>query len=289
LKTIIECVKWACAELESSDVFLGHGIDNYWDEALTLVTHVLELPFDIDESYANHEVNSKQVAIIKELLKKRIDKKIPVAYLVHEAWFCGFGFYIDERVIIPRSPIAELIEAHFSPWIKADKVRAILDLCTGSGCIAIACAKTFPGALVDAVDYSKEALAVAETNVTELQADNVDLIYSDMFAALDGKQYDIIVSNPPYVSDEEMAGLPSEYGEEPDMSLRATDNGLAFAKIILQQAYTHLAPNGILIVEVGNSADALIAAFPSLPFVWLEFARGGDGVFLLEKKDLKDM
>jgi ribosomal protein L3 glutamine methyltransferase len=222
-------------------------------------------------------------------LERRIISRVPVPYLTHQAYFCDLTFYVDERVLIPRSPIAELIQQQFAPWVDAESVTRVLDLCTGSGCIAIACCYAFPEALVDAVDISKEALEVAEINRQrhELQ-DVLTLIESDCFAEVPLTTYDIIVSNPPYVSGDEMQTLPDEYSHEPRLALEATNHGLAIVENILFTAHRYLSPEGILIVEVGNSEEALMEAYPEVPFTWLDFEKGGHGVFLLTHQQIKD-
>jgi ribosomal protein L3 glutamine methyltransferase len=222
------------------------------------------------------------------LIIRRIEERIPAAYLTNEAWFAGMPFFVDDRVIIPRSPIAELIEQGFSPWLTHQEANYILDLCTGSGCIAIACATEFPDAEVDAVDISKEALEVAEINVKKhFVASQVQLIQGDLYDKI-SRKYNLIVSNPPYVSSEEYNTLPSEYHHEPEVALKAEDSGLAIVKRILQGATQHLLPEGILVVEVGNSQEALIETYPEVPFLWLEFEKGGEGVFLLTAEQLKE-
>ncbi len=276
-------------QLLSSPVFYGHGADNAWDEAVNLVIGGLGLPLDTQlEDVADNEITLDQRQQIEALVQQRCEQRIPLAYLIKQTTFAGLPFYIDERALIPRSPIAELIEQGFSPWLKKSPQR-ILDLCTGGGCIAIACAMAFPEAVVDAVDISEDALAVARKNVTQhAVAERVHLYAGDLFQPLEkGVQYDLIVSNPPYVSSEEMRSLPEEYQHEPELALAAGEAGLDIVGQILQKAVDYLADDGIIIVEVGNSAQAVQQAYPNLPLIWLEFANGGDGVFLLEKKCLE--
>ncbi|MDF2691408.1 MAG: prmB, partial [Gammaproteobacteria bacterium] len=227
----------------------------------------------------------------KRILNKirlRAKKRLPLPYITHEIWFAGLKMYVDERVLVPRSPIAELIQQQFSPWVEPESIHNILDLCTGSGCIAIACALAFPEAIVDAVDISKDALQVSKINVEHYElTKRVNLIESDLFQSLKGKKYDIIVSNPPYVDQSEIKAMPDEFKSEPMLGLASGKDGLDATKEILKQAAQHLNPNGILIVEVGASQEALIAQFPELPFTWLDFEKGGEGVFLLPASALQ--
>jgi ribosomal protein L3 glutamine methyltransferase len=228
---------------------------------------------------------------VLQLLERRVRERVPAAYLTRRMWFAGHEFYVDERVLVPRSPLAEVIEAGFAPWIEPQSVRRVLDIGTGSGCIAIASALALPDAHVDAADISDEALAVARINVDRYQLrERVELVRSDVFSGLAGRSYDVIVTNPPYVGRDEMAGLPEEYRREPSLGLYGGGNdGLDIVRRILREAAGHLQPHGILIVEVGNSETALVAAFPKAPFTWLEFARGGGGVFLLTAEEAKRM
>ena len=288
LQTIRDFLRYATSRFNEAGLYFGHGTDNAWDEAIALVLHTLHLPLDINPAVLDAHLIESERSTLLNLIDKRVTKRIPVLYLTHEGWFSGMSFYVDERVLIPRSPIAELIENQFKPWISPDDVNNLLDLCTGSGCIAIACAKAFPEAEVDASDISAEALAVAKINVLRHNVeDQVHLYESDLFKGLPSKKYDIIVSNPPYVSLEEMSALPAEYLHEPTSGLSAGKQGLDFAARILKEAHRYLSPQGILIVEVGNSEIALAETYPEIPFTWLEFERGGGGVFLLTAKQLE--
>jgi ribosomal protein L3 glutamine methyltransferase len=281
-QTIIDFIRFAMSQAQANDVFFGHGTDNAWDDMFTLITETLNLPHDVDPLLLQGRLTEEEKILLCERLEKRILHKIPVPYLINKAYFCDLIFFVDSRVLIPRSPIAELIKQHFSPWISEDKVHRVLDLCTGSGCIAIACCYAFPDAEVDAVDISTDVLEVAEINRDYYGLQNMlNLIQSDCFAQIPPNRYDIIVSNPPYVSKEEMKALPAEYHHEPKLALEAKENGLAIVEKILQQAKDYLNPHGILVVEVGNSETALIDAYPHVPFTWLEFEHGGHGVFLL--------
>lgn len=269
----------------SHAVFYGHGTDNAWDEAVMLAMHVLSLPADIDASAMELQLNPLQEQELQNLAERRVQERIPVPYLTNTAWFAGERYYVDQNVIIPRSPLAELISQHFEPWLGQRQPRRILDMCTGSGCIAIYSAKEFPDAEVTGVDISTEALAVASKNV-RLHQSKVHLVQSDLFTNLPTAKYDIIISNPPYVGSQEMAELPPEYRHEPTLALQSGDDGLQITERILRAAKDYLQPGGLLIVEVGNSWELLAAKYPMLPFIWLEFAYGGDGVFLLHREDL---
>ncbi len=245
------------------------------------------MPFDAGADMLEQPLSPPQVEKIKALVQRRIATRRPVAYLIRRAWFAGLCFYVDERVLIPRSPLAELISAEFSPWSQNKKVRRILDVGTGSGCIAIACASVFPDALIDAVDIEPRALAVAKMNAEKHGVSGrVDFIQSDVFQALGKRRYDVIISNPPYVADDEMQSLPPEYQHEPGRALRAGADGLDIIMRILHQSHEHLSADGILIVEVGEARALLEAKYPTTPFIWLEFERGGEGVFLLFAENL---
>lgn len=288
LVTILDFLRFSLSWATQAQLYYGHGTDNAWDDIHSLIIRSLSLPYDIDPMLLNGRLTTSEKKYLSMQLEKRINQRVPVPYLIKEAYFCDIPFYVDERVLIPRSPIAQLIQNHFSPWITEDKVDSILDLCTGSGCIAIACCYAFPEALVDAVDISSEALAVAQRNREQLEvAEQLTLIESDCLAQVPKKQYDIIVSNPPYVSKEEMQTLPDEYRHEPVLALETTNNGLYIVERILRSAQEYLSEHGILVVEVGNSEHALCEAFPHVPFTWLEMEQGGQGIFLLTKQQLK--
>ncbi len=285
--TPIDFIRFGISRAMASTLYYGHGTDNAQDDIWALVLGTLRLPMDIDYRLLQGQLTDEEKERLAESLAARIEQHIPVPYLTHEAYFAGLSFYVDERVLIPRSPIAELIRQHFEPWVRQSSVHRVLDLCTGSACIAIACCYAFPDAHVDAVDISEDALHVAEINRCRHGVGSVlSLIQSDCFDKLGSTQYDIIVSNPPYVSDDEMQTLPREYHHEPKLALRANQNGLAVVERILRQASQHLSPEGILVVEVGNSEQALIDAYPEVPFTWLEFESGGEGVFLLTHQQL---
>lgn len=274
--------------LARARVFFGHGTDNARDEAAALVYFVMQLPHDAPPRALQRKVSAAQAAGVDALLERRIAERVPLPYLTHEAWFAGLRFYVDERVLIPRSPFAELIERRFAPWIEPPRVRRALDLGTGSGCIALALAKAFPRARVDAVDIDAGALEVAAINRRRLRLTRrVRLIESDHFAALSGESYDIIASNPPYVGAREMRGLPREYRHEPRLALESGREGLDSVGIILHHAARHLRPRGLLVVEVGNTDRVLQRAYPRMPFTWLDFERGGGGVFLLTREQLE--
>jgi ribosomal protein L3 glutamine methyltransferase len=274
--------------LTRARVFFGHGTENARDEAAALVYFVMRLPHDAPPRVLKKSVTAAQAARVDALLERRITERVPLPYLTHEAWFAGLRFYVDDRVLIPRSPFAELLEQQFTPWIDARRVERFLDLGTGSGCIALAAARAFPRAHVDAVDVDAGALEVAEINRRRLRLTRrVRLIVSDHFTALSGESYDIIASNPPYVGTREMRGLPREYRHEPRLALESGREGLDSVGIILSEAARHLRPRGLLVVEVGNTERALRREYPRAPFTWLDFERGGGGVFLLTREQLE--
>ena len=286
LQSIQDIIRWSFSRFEEADLFYGHGTDNAWDEAVALVFFTLSLPFNTPDTVLQSRLTSTEKNLICERVGKRINQKIPVAYLTNKAMFCDCEYFVDERVLVPRSPIAELIENHFEPWIDSTKVKNILDLCTGSGCIAIACAQYFPDAVVDAGDISSDCIDVAEINREKLQQDNVAFYQSDLLEHIPRKKYDIIVSNPPYVDAEDFGDIPGEFMAEPKLGLTSGNDGLELTRRLLKQADRYLSDNGILVVEVGNSALAMENSYPDVEFTWLEFERGGDGVFLLSKKQL---
>ncbi len=289
LHTILDFIRWGASQMNGAGLHFGHGTDNALDEAAALILHTLHLPPDLHSEYLQSRLTQPEKKQVRELLAERINARRPAAYLTHRAWFMGLPFHVDERVLIPRSPLAELIEQHFIPWLPGDRmVNNILDLGTGSGCIGIACAYTFPDAQVDLVDISAEALAVARRNVAEHHLDEqVEVIQSDLFSALKGRRYDIIISNPPYVALDELDGLPAEYHHEPRLGLAAGEEGLDIVVDILHQAADYLHAEGLLIVEVGNAQYALSQTFPDIPFTWLDFERGGQGVFLINASQLQ--
>jgi ribosomal protein L3 glutamine methyltransferase len=285
--TVRALIERGARKLRRAKVFFGNGTDNAFDESAALVFHALGLSQESGAKGYAKRVSAQAQEKVSDLIARRIETRLPAAYLIGETWFAGLPFHVDERVLIPRSPIAELIERQFTPWIEPRGVRRILDIGTGSGCIAIACAKAFPRAKVDAVDISPEALEVAQINVRRHRLGRrMRLLKSDHFSALRGQSYDIIVTNPPYVGERELEGLPPEYRHEPRIALAAGRAGLDSVRIILREAGRHLQPRGLLVVEVGNTETAVRRAFRNLPFVWLDFERGGGGVFLLTAEQL---
>ncbi len=290
LMNVEQLLRNIATRFEAAQLSYGHGTDNALDEAAWLVFAILDLDHDDAPAIYDLAVDEQDERRVQALAERRIVERIPLAYLVNQAYFAGLEFYVDERVLVPRSPIAELIQTQFSPWLCADAVRNIVDLGTGSGCIAIAMAQAFPAARVDAVDISADALAVAAINIERHElAARVFPQRSDFFAALTERRYDLIVSNPPYVDSNDLSSMPAEFQHEPVLGLKAGCDGLESVHTILRDASRFLTDNGILVAEVGNSQQALEAYYPEWPFVWLEFERGGAGVFVLSRSDLQEM
>jgi len=288
LITVRDYIRYAVSRFNAAGLFFGHGSDNAWDEAVYLTLHALNLPLDRLEPFLDARLLPRERETLLDLYRRRAEERLPAAYLTEEAWLGEHRFYVDKRVIVPRSFIAELLNEQLSPWVDDPwAIGSALDLCTGSGCLAILTALAFPEASLDAVDLSADALVVAERNVADYHLqDRVHLIQSDAFAKLSGKRYDLIISNPPYVDALAVAALPPEYLHEPEMALGSGDDGLDFTRIILAEAKKHLTPNGILVVEIGHNREALEAAYPALPFTWLDTAAGDEYVFLLHAADL---
>lgn len=287
LRTANDLVRWGATRFNEAGVWFGHGTDNAIDEAAFLVMHSLHLLPGVPGELLAAALTDAEVRKAVRLIERRIEERKPAAYLAGEAWFCGLPFFVDERVLVPRSPIAEMIDAGFAPWVDAARVTSVLDLCTGSACIAIACAYAFPDAVVDASDISPDAIDVARLNVERHGLeDRVRLFQSDLFAAHVGERYDLIVANPPYVDAGELAAMPDEYRHEPAIGLEAGADGTDFAVRILEQARAYLTDDGVLVCEVGASMDALIERMPGSPLTWVEFERGGDGVFVIAAGDL---
>ncbi|WP_300650719.1 50S ribosomal protein L3 N(5)-glutamine methyltransferase [Pseudomonas sp.] len=288
LRTLRDYIRWAVSCFNREELFFGHGSDNAWDEARQLVLGAVHLPWEISDSYLDCRLEDDEQAHLHALLKRRIEERVPTAYLLGEAWFCGLPFIVDERVLIPRSPIAELIEQHFQPWLPQEPAR-ILDLCSGSGCIGIACAYEFPEAEVVLADLSYEALEVANQNIERHQLDDrVYTVQGDGFDGLPGQRFDLIVSNPPYVDAEDLADMPAEYQHEPALGLACGEDGLNLVRRMLAEAADHLHDKGLLIVEVGNSQVHVSDLYPEVDFTWLEFERGGHGVFLLAAQQCRE-
>ncbi len=284
--SIIDLIRYGGSRFNEAGLTFGHSYDNALDEATQLVLHALHLPHDLSPVYGNSRVTAQEQAKVLALFERRIAERVPAAYLTGEAWFAGLSFKSDRRALVPRSPIAELIAAGFEPWLGGREVERVLDLCTGSGCIAIATAHYHPHWQVDGVDINDDALSLANENKQRLHADNVVLRKSDLFNDLQGEVYDLIVTNPPYVTNDETDALPKEYSYEPDLGLRAGDDGLDLALKILRDAPDHLSEHGLLICEVGEAERALVELLPELPMAWVEFKVGQMGIFVVERADL---
>ncbi len=289
LKTLKDFMRWGVSQFNQTDLYYGHGMSSALDEVVYLCLFAVHLPHNFSASYFDCALTHEEKQAVFDLLKRRIEEKLPASYLTGEAWFAGLPFIVNENVLVPRSPIAELIEKQFTPWVETEAVENILDLCCGSGCIGIACAYAFDWAYVDMVDISSAAIEVAEENIQRHELDErVSVIKSDLFQNVPQRHYDMIVSNPPYVDAQDMANLPDEYLHEPELGLAAGDDGLDLVIPMLQQAREYLTDQGILIVEVGNSQYALQEAYPHVPFYWLDFERGGSGIFLLTAEQLDE-
>jgi ribosomal protein L3 glutamine methyltransferase len=287
LASIIDCIRYGASRFGAAGLCFGHNVDNALDEATQLVLHALHLPHDLAPAWGQARLTVQEKAEVLALIERRVDERVPAAYLIGEAWFAGLAFKSDPRALVPRSPIAEMIEQGFSPWLDGCAVTRALDLCTGSGCIGIAMAVHQPDWQVDLVDLSDPALELARENIAlHHVGDRVRALHSDLFAGLDGARYDLIVSNPPYVTEAEYSALPAEYAHEPALGLRAGADGLDLALGILAQAADHLADGGVLVVEVGESEHALVDLLPAVPFAWVEFAVGRMGVLVLQREDL---
>ena len=289
LETLGDGLRWAERCFEEAELYFGHGTDNPWDEALHLVLGSLKVAMDADPSILDSVLSEAEKDLLIRNVRRRVDERIPVPYLTGRAWFAGLEFRIDQRAIIPRSPIAELIEREFAPWYPGQAIERVLDLCCGSGCIGLAIAAWNPSARVDLVDIDTDALALADENRSLLGLESrVDILESDLFAGLRGRQYDLIVTNPPYVDAQDLASMPREYGFEPALALGSGVDGLDITRRILANAVHFLSPDGLLVGEVGNSWEALESAFPGVPFTWIELERGGHGVFVLTARELAE-
>lgn len=288
LRTLRDYIRWAVSRFHAEQLFHGHGTDNAWDEARQLVLGALHLPWEIADSYLDCRLEDDEREHLQNLLRRRIEERVPTAYLLGQTWFCGLPFIVDERVLIPRSPIGELIERQFEPWL-AKKPARILDMCTGSGCIGIACAYEFLDAEVVLVDISFDALEVANRNIEHHGLDDrVYTVQSDGFDELPGQRFDLIVSNPPYVDAEDFADMPEEYHHEPALGLACGTDGLDLVRRMLAEAADHLTDCGSLIIEVGNSQVHIKELYPEVDFTWLEFVEGGHGVFLLAASQCRE-
>ncbi len=289
LESIQDFIRWTYSRFRRSDIFYGHGTDNPWDEAVQLVLGALALPLDFDKEFLDSRLTYNEKKHILKLVDVRINQREPLPYLLGEAWFMGLPYKVTKDTLIPRSPIMALIQNEFQPWLQQYPLN-ILDMCTGSGCLGIAAALTFEDANVDITDLSDAALDVAQQNIAMHEVeDRVTAIQSDMFDGLSGKQYDLIICNPPYVDAEDYESAPEEFHNEPELALTSGVDGLDFTRKFLTQAADYLHDNGIIVYEVGNSEVALQEAYPDTPFMWVELENGGNGVFVLTKEELKTL
>lgn len=288
LSTLRDLMRFAVSRFSEAGVFFGHGTDNAWDEAAYLLLHTLHLPIDRLEPFMDARLTQDERSAVLKIIERRIGERLPAAYLTNEAWLGDYRFYVDERVIVPRSHIAELLDDQLTPWVSDPwAVSRVLDLCTGSGCLAILAAQAFPEAMIDAIDLSPDALAVARINVDNYGLESrINLVHSDAFSGIPNERYDVIISNPPYVNAESMAALPEEYQREPELALASGEDGLDFVRTLLKAAADHLTPNGLLVVEIGNNQEALELAFPETVFTWLDTSAGDRFVFLLRREEL---
>jgi len=288
LRTLRDLLRFSVSRFNETGLFFGHGSASAYDEAAYLILHTLHLPLDRLEPFLDARLTSDELDQVLGIIERRATEKIPAAYLTNEAWLGDFSFFVDERVIVPRSFIAELLREQLAPWIRSpDEVNSALDLCTGSGCLAILLAHAFPNVMIDAADISQEALEVAQRNLADYNLEQqVNLVRSDLFAGLRGRTYDLIISNPPYVSAEAMAALPEEYRHEPERALASGADGLEAIRTILNEAADHLTDRGLLIVEIGHNRDKLGQVYPETPFTWLETSAGDEFVFLLKRDQL---
>ena len=289
LTTIKDFIRWTFSRFQNADLFYGHGTDNSWDEAVHLVMGALKLPLDFDRDMLDCALTYNEKKHILKLVQTRISKREPLPYLLGEAWFMGLPFKVTKDTLIPRSPIISLLESEFAPWLKNYPLN-ILDMCTGTGCLGIAAALVFEDAEVDISDISEAALDVANENILRHQVeDRVHAIHSDMFKGLSGKQYDLIICNPPYVDADDFHNAPAEFHNEPELALTSGEDGLNFTHEFLAQVAHYLQDDGILVYEVGNTEIALQAAYPHIPFMWVELEQGGNGVFILTKEQLSEL
>ena len=288
LITLRDLLRFAVSRFNEARLFFGHGNDNAWDEAVYLLLHTLHLPLDRLEPFLDARLTSDERNNVVDVIERRVRDRVPAAYITKEAWLGEHRFYVDERVIVPRSFIAELLEEQLSPWIDDPwAIESAVDLCTGSGCLAILSALAFPNACVDAIDLSTDALDVASRNIADYGLeDRVRPVHSNLYAGIARQRYDLIVSNPPYVNAASMDVLPAEYRREPEMALAGGDDGLDLVRILLREARDHLNPGGLIVVEIGHNREVLEAAFPQTPFTWLDTAAGDEFVFLLRQEEL---